>query len=74
MKAIWNGEKLLIRRKQVGLTMAELAAKVDCDRPLVSMWEAGKVAPSGHFLVMLGITLNIEPKEFYNLEDEGVQL
>lgn len=71
MKPIWQGEKLLIRRKHLGLTMAELAAKVDCDRPLVSMWEAGKVAPSGHFLVMLGIVLNIEPKEFYSLDEGG---
>lgn len=72
MKAIWQGERLAVRRKQVGLTMAELAAKVGCDRPLVSMWEAGKVAPSGHFLVILGIALNIEPKELYSLESEGV--
>ena len=73
MKAIWNGEKLMVRRKELGLTMAELAAKVNCDRPLISMWESGKVAPSGHFLVLLGIALNKETKEFYNIEiQEGI--
>jgi len=68
MKPIWQGGKLLIRRKALGLTMSELAEKVGCDRPLVSMWESGKATPSGHFLVMLGITLHMEPKEFYSLE------
>ena len=71
MQAVWRGDRLTVRRKQLGLTMAELAVRVGCDRPLVSMWEAGKAAPSGHFLVMLGIALNAEPKEFYSLEDEG---
>lgn len=72
MKAVWNGEKLMVRRKELGLTMAELAEKVGCDRLLVSMWESGKAAPSGHFLVMLGIALRREPNEFYNLESEAV--
>ena len=71
MKAVWKGEKLLTRRKALGLTMAEVAVKVGCDRPLVSIWEANKAAPSGHFLVMLGIALHMEPKEFYDL-GEGV--
>lgn len=72
MKAVWDGGRLAVRRKQLGLTMAELAVKVCCDRPLVSMWEAGKAAPSGHFVVMLGIVLNLEPKELYSLEEVGV--
>lgn len=70
MKPIWQGEKLMVRRKELGLTMAELAVKVGCDRPLVSMWEANRAAPSGHFVVMLGIVLNREPKEFYNVEEQ----
>ncbi|HAZ10781.1 MAG TPA: hypothetical protein DCY56_06730 [Candidatus Omnitrophica bacterium] len=73
MKAIWQGERLKVRRKELGLTMAELAARVDVDRPLVSMWESGKSTPSGHFLVLLGIALNKEPKEFYVLEEGGAQ-
>lgn len=71
MRAIWSGEKLKIRRKQLGATTAELAQKVGCQRPLISMWEANKASPTGHFLVMLGIALNMEPKEFYILELEG---
>lgn len=70
MKAVWQGERLTVRRKHLGLTMAEIAAKVGCDRPLISMWESGKAAPSGHFLVALGIVLNCEPKEFYKFETE----
>lgn len=70
MRAIWQGDRLAVRRKQLGLTMAEVAAKVGCDRPLISMWESGKAAPSGHFLVVLGIALNVEPKELYNMEEQ----
>lgn len=68
MKATWNGEKLRMRRKELGLTMAELAARINCTRPIVSMWEDNKSSPSGHLLVALGIALNIHPKEFYSLE------
>lgn len=70
MKAIWQGDRLMIRRKQLGLTMAALAEKVGCDRPLVSMWESGKATPSGHFLVVLGTVLNCEPKELYEFKEE----
>jgi len=69
MKANWQGNKLMIRRKQLGFTMAVLAEKVGCDRPLVSMWEANKATPSGHFLVLLGMALGTEPKDFYSLEE-----
>ena len=71
VNATWSGEKLKIRRKQHGLTMAELAEKVGCSRPVISQWEGNVSSPSGHLLIMLGIVLNREPKEFYTVELEG---
>jgi len=68
MKPLWQGEKLRVRRKQLGLTTAELADKTGCDRQLVSMWENDKAAPSGHFLIVLSIVLNVNPKNFYTFE------
>lgn len=68
MNAIWQGELLRIRRKHLGLTMEELAKRVGCDRPLISIWEDSKSAPSGHFLILLSIVLRIEPKELYKIE------
>lgn len=68
MRAIWQGERLKVRRKALGLTTAELAQQVGCTRPLISMWEDNKSSPSGHLLIMLGLALNTEPKQFYALE------
>lgn len=74
MKVTWDGCKLRVRCKHLGLTMAELAVKINCSRPLISIWEDNKAALTGYYLVLLDIVLNVEPKEFNNLEDEGVQL
>lgn len=73
MKAIWNGEFLKIRRKALGLTTLQLSEKVGCTRPLISMWEKDKSSPTGYFLVLLGLALNVHPNEFYRIENEGVQ-
>jgi len=69
MKAFWQGEKLMARRKELGLSMQELSEKVGCDRPLISMWERNRVSPSGHFLVLLCKAVNRTPEEFYRLEE-----
>ena len=73
MDAKWNGDKLRIRRKQLGFTMKQLATLVGCTRPLISIWEDNKSAPTGHYLVLLGMALNMEPKELYliNNQEEG---
>ena len=77
MKAIWNGDLLKVRRKALGLRTKELAQKIGCTRPIVSMWEQGKSSPSGHFLVLMGIVLSCHPHEFYKVEsldvDEATQ-
>ena len=70
MRAVWRGDRLLARRKQLGLTTAALAEKVGCKRPLISMWAHNNATPSGHFLVMLGAVLNCEPKELYDFTEE----
>ena len=68
MKVVWQGHLLRIRRKELGLTMREVAEKVGCKRPNISMWEDGKVTPSGDYLVVLAIVLNREPKQFFEIE------
>ena len=71
MRASWQGERLRMRRKLLGLTMNQLAEMVSCDRPLISMWESNKARPTGHFLVLLGVALRIEPKDLYLIENQG---
>ena len=70
MKATWSGEKLKVRREQLGLTMAMLAEKVNCTRPALSIWEADKASPGGNFVILLGIILRIEPRELYIIEEQ----
>lgn len=72
MIAIWQGELLRIRRKQLGLTMAELATRVGCKRPLICIWEDSKSVPGGSFLVVLGKVLNVEPISLFLIQ-EGEQ-
>ena len=73
MQATWNGEFLKGRRKSLGLTTDELAQKVGCSRPLISMWQQNKSAPLGHLLVLLGIALNNHPNDFYKIEEIHIQ-
>jgi transcriptional regulator with XRE-family HTH domain len=68
IQAIWQGEFLRTRRCQLGLTTYEVAQKVGCTRPLISMWELGKASPTGHLLVLLAIALNNHPNDFYKIE------
>ena len=73
MRATWNGEFLKVRRKSMGLTTEQLAQKLNCTRPLISMWEKNKSAPLGHLLVLLGIALNNHPNDFYKIEEIHIQ-
>ena len=73
IRATWNGEFLKGRRKSMGLSTYELSGKVGCTRPLISMWESNKSAPTGHFLVLLGFALNNHPNDFYKIEDIHIQ-
>ena len=72
MRAIWAGENLRIRRKQLGLSAKELADKVGCQSPVISAWESNRVTPSGHFLVMLGEVLNSHPRDFFSFIQEDL--
>ena len=70
MQAVWRGNNLKVRRKELGLTMGQLAEMLNSHRPLISMWESGKSAPTGRFLILLSIALRIEPKELYAIENQ----
>ena len=48
------GEKLTQARKAVGLTQADVAAKMNVSRQAVSRWESGQSKPSTERLLALG--------------------
>ena len=70
MTAKWQGNRLKVRRKQLGLTTAALAQQIGCTRPALSIWESGKASPGGNFVILLGIILRIEPRELYIIEEQ----
>ena len=51
MKAQFNGERLKKARIYRGLTVAELAERVGCQRQTLSMYEISKSQPTGKELV-----------------------
>lgn len=50
---IWPPTEIKRRREQLGLTQAELAARVEASRRTVIDWEAGKSQPQGRFYARL---------------------
>lgn len=66
MKTRFNGERLKKARIYRGLTVAELAEQIDCQRQTLSMYEISKSQPSDPSIVeRLSIALNFPIKFFY---------
>ena len=64
MKCKFNGERLKKARIYRGLTVAELAERVDQHRQTLSMYEIGKSQPSSSLAEALARTLSF-PKQFF---------
>ena len=64
------GQQFKGKKKRARTTMGQLAEMLNSHRPLISMWESGKSAPTGRFLILLSIALRIEPKELYAIENQ----
>ena len=72
MEISFNGERLKKARTYRGLTVAELAQKIDCQRQTVSMYENGKSKPMDgsivdHIAEVLGF-----PTKFFTENDRNV--
>lgn len=72
MEISFNGERLKKARTYRGLTVAELAQKIDCQRQTVSMYENGKSKPMDgsivdHISEVLGF-----PTKFFTENDRDV--
>ena len=74
MQAIWKGERLRMRRKQLGLTMKELASKIGAVKSNIAIWEGGGSTPKGEYLVVLCEALNVHPIDFFEIEKNEEQL
>lgn len=71
MRAIWRGERLRMRRKQLGLTMKELADKIGAAKSNIAIWEAGNSTPNGDYLVVLCEALKVHPVDFFEIEQQS---
>lgn len=68
------GEKIKVRKTELGLSQEFLAEKLNISRQAVSKWEAGKSVPSTANLLELSKLLNVDVSEFINediMEDDN---
>lgn|SRR5208282_4559167 len=62
------GELLRSRREAAGLSLTQMAAKLDISRPYLSRLERGEYTnPSSKILIQLGKRLNIRTEDIYAL-------
>ena len=71
MRAIWQGVRLKTRRKQLGLSMEELANKIGAAKSNIAIWEAGSSTPKGEYLIVLCEALNVHPVDFFEIEQQS---
>lgn len=74
MQKDFNGERLKKARVYKGLTVAELAEKIDCQRQTISMYENGKSKPIDNQVIQkLSIVLGF-PVKFFMEKDLDLSL
>lgn len=52
--------ELTVARRDQGMTLAEVAARVGCSEATVSHWETGRYQPTGHYLAAWAGVLGYE--------------
>ena len=62
------GQRIKVRRKQLGLTQEELAERLGVTWSAVSKWEIGDRRPSDKLLQRLAEVLNVSPSYFFESE------
>ncbi len=74
MQKDFNGERLKKARIYKGLTIAELAEEIDCQRQTISMYENGKSKPNDNQIIQkLSIALGF-PMKFFIEEDSNLSI
>ncbi len=61
----FNPETIRIGREVLGLTIDEIASKLDVSRQTVYNWEQGKHVPDSNTLATLAMLLNITSMDFF---------
>lgn len=61
----FNSKMLTEQRILSGLTMTELARKVEVYPSTIYRWEKGEREPNGEMLIRIASALNCDPKGFY---------
>ena len=65
----WKGERLRARRKQLGLTTAEVAERIGTEHNHITIWEKDKSEPSGKYLILLSTALKMSASAFYEWDE-----
>ena len=73
MQAIWRGERLKVRRKQLGLSQEEVADKIGASKSNIAIWESGNSTPKGEYLVVLCEALRVNPVDFFEIKNDTTQ-
>lgn len=67
------GKKIREKRLEKGLTQEQLAEMADIDAKHLGRLERAEKTPYGTTLINLFYTLEIDPKELYNLYEEALK-
>lgn len=51
------------RRRELGLTQIELAARLETNRQTIANWESGRTRPSLKLMQKLAVSLDREPEQ-----------
>jgi type I restriction enzyme M protein len=69
----FNQEWMRARRRALGLSQAELAAKVGTNQSMISQWEKGKAEPSQELVAKLTATLSVGQQSLLSQIDEEAE-
>jgi DNA-binding transcriptional regulator YiaG len=67
--ARFDGERVRVARKEIGLSNEALARAIDVSLRTVQRWQDGENAPQGAQLLRLAKALGLQPEDLY-VEDE----
>lgn len=68
------GQKIKIRRKQLGYTQAELAERVNTTQPYISRLEKDNLNPSMKMITKVLYALNINVEYLFSDDRKGVNV
>jgi transcriptional regulator with XRE-family HTH domain len=66
-----QGKAIRLRRKQLGMSISDLAARLDVTPGAVSQWETGRFSPRSHHQVAIAESLDANWSDIFGLDDEN---